>query len=252
MSPSTAGFPPINEVFAADENNRRQVAESMGDSVLALPKDVAGLYHQHYEAVRHSFSNKPATFAGLLYVSCCQSLTMAVMSLLRRYSSQAFRETRVAVETAGIAHEITKNDESFEVFLADRGDIQCRRVARNRFQAKTLFRDGAAALTAAYYKASELSHQNRRSLITHVNSTAGMYTFQDLPDHAIPLVATNHLLCICFTHMTILQVADSVFPDIENEALLAFRKERQFVGERLARFHQANQQDIADSTHANK
>ena len=220
----------------------------MGPSILELPNDIIKLYNSHYDAVRVSFRGKAATLAGLLYVSCCQGLTMAVAALLRRHSSQAFRETRVAIEAAGIAHEITKDPESLKIFADDRGNPESRKAVRHHFKSKTLFREGASSLLAAYNKASELSHRNRRSLIRHIDKSEEYFNYQDLSDSDIPLLANNYLLWICSAHVIILEVADCVFSDNTNDAVTGFRNERQLIRERVARFCQKNQQDSASKT----
>ena len=93
---------PIKSLFETDEKNRRAVYKSVG-AAAALPDDLVKLYTLHYGAIAAHLPDYRAQIAGVLYVACRKHLTMGITSLFRRYSSQAFRETRNAVEAAGIA-----------------------------------------------------------------------------------------------------------------------------------------------------
>lgn len=228
----------IKNQFEADEQNRKAVYARVG-AAGALPDDLVGLYETQYAAIANQLPDYAAEVAGALYVACREHLILGVTSLLRCYSSQAFREVRAAVEAAGIANAIRKNEESFRIFREDR-DEASRKAARKRFKPASLFVGDLARLQNYYEKASELSHTNRRTFGPHVNFAEKTFYYQDLRDHDIPRLAINYLIWICAAHLTILEIADFVFPDAQGELVEKFRAERQYLGEKICRFDVQN------------
>jgi len=122
--------------FETDEQNRKAVYESVG-AAAALPDDLDELYALQYAAI--DLQTYSAQVAGALYVACRKHLVLATTSLFRRYSSQAFRETRAAVETAGIAHAIRQDTECLQIFVDDQGSGASRAAARNRLKPGMIF-----------------------------------------------------------------------------------------------------------------
>lgn len=132
----------IGSQFEADEQNRKAVCGAIG-AASALPDDVARLYELHYSAIAAQLPDLPAEVAGALYVACRKHFVLGTTSLFRRYSSQAFRETRAAVEAAGIAHAIRRDEESYRILREDRGSGESRKAARNRLRPAALFSENS-------------------------------------------------------------------------------------------------------------
>lgn len=232
---------PITRQFDVDEQNRKSVSASLG-AVIALPDDVAGLYEMHHNTIANQLPDAPAEVAAALYASCRKHLVLGIAALLRCYASQAFRETRAAVEAAGMAGAIRREPENFRIFSEDR-DEESRKRARKRFSSGNLFVDELTRLKKYYDKSSELSHTNRRTFLPHISRSDRTFSYQDLRQQDIPKLATNYLLWICATHLTILEVADAVFSEVQGGLVMKFRQERRDLGERLSRFDLQNQGD---------
>jgi hypothetical protein len=232
----------ISALFETDERNRKTAYASVG-AAAALPDDVVALYAMQYKALRAHLPDQPAQIAGILYVSCCKHFSLGVTSLFRRYASLAFRETRTAVEAAGIAYAIRQDPETFRIFREDRGRGESRKAARNRFKPAKLFTGKLEPLRAAYDRASELSHTNRRTFSPHLNlkENSFSYAYQDVSQKDIPKLLINYLLWICKTHLEILESADFVFTDVENEKTEKFKAERTYVAQRIVRFSLQNE-----------
>jgi hypothetical protein len=225
--------------FDIDEQNRKAVYARIGAAV-ELPDDLAGLYTLHYTAIESQLPDYPAQIAGALYVACRKHLVLGITSLFRRYSSQAFRETRAAVEAAGVANDIRRDEESFRIFREDR-DEESRKIARQRFTPAKIFAGELKQLRHYYDKASELSHTNRRTFAPHLNLSQGTFSYQDVSGDDIPKLITNYLIWICTAHLTILEMADLVFPEAEGEVVTKFKAERRALGERVYRFNLQNE-----------
>ena len=227
----------VRDLTETDARNFEAVYASVGAAAV-LPDDVAGLYKMHYIVIAPRLPDPQAQFAGALYVDCRKHLVLGAISLFRRHSAQAFRETRAAVEAAGIAHAIRMDPENFRIFKDDKGSEESRRAAQNRFTSRRLFPPEIpelASLKRCYDKASELSHSNRRTLLPHLNLSQGIFSYQDIRQEDIPLLVTNYLLWLCFAHLAILEAADVVFKDVNGD-LEKFRNKLKHVGEKVAQF----------------
>lgn len=238
----------VKSLNETDTKNFSAVYTRIGTAAL-LPDDVADLYDLHYKAMSQHFPDFTAQIAGALYVNCRKHLVLGVVSLLRRYSSQAFRETRGALESAGIAHAIQVDPESFRILENDKGSGESRKAARNHFTSTRLFPANVPALAKLkklYEKASELSHSNRRTFAPHLNVRDATFSYQDIRQEDIPRIVTNHLLWISAAHLKILYAADVVFANT-NADFTKFKKERKDLGERLDRFADANEGRTVDS-----
>lgn len=88
-----------------------------------------------------------------------------------------------------------------------------------------------------------MSHTNRRTFAPNINAAERTFSFQDIQERDIPELITNYLIWICGAHMEILEAADFVFPEGEGDSIAKFKRERQHVGERLARFNRVNEED---------
>jgi hypothetical protein len=231
----------IKDLFEVDEQNRKTVYKRVGSSAL-LPDDVIGVYDQHRLAIAPHLPDVRGELAGILYAACRKHLALGITSLFRCYSSQAFRETRAAVEAAAVAGAVRRDEESYRILRDDR-DEASRKVARNHFKASKIFVGKLSRLQKTYDKASELSHTNRRTFGPNINTAEASFSLQDFANQDIPLLVTNYLIWICGAHMEILEAADVIFPEAQSDLITKFKRERQHVGERLARFNQLNDEE---------
>ena len=231
----------IEQLNEQDAYNFKHVREHLGYNA-NLPDDVAKAYD--FLAKANSPARLPtlqARTANALFFLCRKHLTLGAIALFRIYSAQMFRETRAAVEAAGIAHAIQTNLDDFNLFRDD-GSPEARRRVRKTFTSARLFPTEVpelAELRRYYNTASDLSHTNRMTFIRHLSAGKGpneaTFYYQDIrPDEGKQLPSFLHWLCAA--HVRILFVADVVFPD-NSVALEDFRKERRYVAEKLGRFH---------------
>jgi hypothetical protein len=160
-----------------DEQNRKTVYKRLGPAEL-LPDDVIGLYDQLRFAVAPHLPDVRAELAVILYAACRKHIALGITSLFRCYSSQAFRETRAAVEAAAIAGAVRRDEESYRILRDDR-DEASRKIARNHFKARKIFVGGLSRLQKTYDKASELSHTNRRTFGPNINTAESSFSLQD-------------------------------------------------------------------------
>lgn len=74
-----------------------------------------------------------------------------------------------------------------------------------------------------------------------MNLVEGTFSYQDVRDQDIPKLVTNYLIWICAAHLTILEMADFVFPDAKGDVIAKFKMERQYLGKRICRFSLKNE-----------
>jgi len=218
--------------FERDEENRKQVHAVLGYAA-DLPDDVANLYTAHHNAIASQLPDATAEIAAMLFARCRMHLVLGTTSLLRRFSSPAFRETRSAVEAAGIAYLIRQNPESFRIYQQDK-DETSRKKFKNHFTSSHLFAAPMDALKEFYDKCSVLSHTNRRTSHPHVDFDKEVFKYQDLDD---PALLMNYLFWTCLSHIEILKVADHVFAGSTGTAIDNFKQERRRIAEKILRFN---------------
>jgi len=237
---SLVAQPHITDQFDRDEQNRESVYKRIGAAAL-IPDDLSDLYAMHHNAIAGQLPDYPARVAGALYVACRKHLVFGMTALFRRSSSQAFHETRLAIESAGLANAIRIDPESFRVFREDR-DPAARKAAQRRFKSAALFvgPPELVRLRTLYNRASDRSHTNRLTFASHVDLARATFSFNDLREQDIPKLATNYLLWICAAHRHILEAADVVFPEARGDLVSQFQKNRQYLGEKIYRFNQQN------------
>lgn len=242
----------IATVNGFDAHNFDQVKEYLKYSAL-LPDDVANLYRMHHEAISPLLSASPARNAGALFVLCQKHLVLGTTSLFRLYSAQMFRETRAAVEAAGIAHAIQTDAKNFEVFSQDDGSEDARKLARRTFTSRALYPDSIpqlALLSDFYDTASRLSHTSGITFIRHLSDgkTVGQmkFAYQDIQMENMNRDLPKQLFWLCQAHLAILMAADVVFAGLDVD-LSKFTQERKDVFERLQRFNAAHDQRLIDA-----
>jgi hypothetical protein len=208
-----------------------------------LPDDVANLYTMHYQAISPHLVTSAARNAGALFVLCQKHLVLGTTSLFRLYSAQMFRETRAAVEAAGIAHAIQTDSTAFKVFSEDDGSEAARRLARKTFAPRSLFPATVpqlALLSDFYDTASRLSHTSGLTFVRHLieSPTVGQmkFAYQDVQLENMNRDLPKQLFWLCQAHLGILLAADVVFKGLHADPT-RFSQERKDVFERLNRFN---------------
>jgi hypothetical protein len=242
MLDKSSAISALNEL---DKVNFDGISKGLGALAL-LPDDVEKLYVQHYAAISEHLVAVEARSAGALFVLCRKHLALGTTSLFRLYSAQMYRESRSAVEAAGIARLIQADPVAWEVFRDDDGSEAARKKARKTFSPGVLFpKDNTQMqlLSDFYDTASRLSHTSGLTFVRHLSqatpSGGVSFSYQDIVATKVALELPMHVLTLCQTHLTILIAADIIFPDVKAD-LEPFRKERAVVFQRMLRFYTAH------------
>jgi len=225
-----------------DNANFDSITRDLGAMAL-LPDDVEKLYTQHHDTIGQHLTTVAARTAGALFVLCRKHLVLGASALFRLYSAQMYRESRAAVEAAGIARLIQIDPEALRVFGSDDGSEAARKLARGTFAPKRLFPDSVPevhVLSEFYDTASRLSHTSGLTFVRHLSqpSTTGdiAFAYQDILADNINRELPIHVLWLCQAHMLILVAADNIFTDVKAD-LENFKLERAAVFQRLVRFN---------------
>jgi hypothetical protein len=223
-----------------DKDNFENVSKAFG-ALSLLPDDVEKLYIQFHETIGPHLITPKARTAGVLFVLCRKHLTLGALSLFRLYSAQMYRESRAAIEAAGIARLIQVDPAAFKVFNEDDLSEEARKKSRKTFAPAKLFpkdKPQMHVLSDFYDTASRLSHTSGVTFVRHLTQPSGgtaQFSYQDIIATNVPHEFPIHLLSLCQTHLTILTAADEIFADIKAD-MEHFRREREVVFQRMARF----------------
>ena len=161
---------------------------------------------------------------------------------MRLYSAQMYRESRAAVEAAGIARLIVTDMDAFRTFSSDDGTAAAAKRARDTFKTGKLFPKDVPickVLYDHYDLASRLSHTSGLTFLRHIviNPKQGqsLFTYQDIHKEHLKRDVIQHLLWLCQAHVSILVSADETFAAV-NANLDVFRKELGALFSRLTQF----------------
>jgi hypothetical protein len=234
----------IARIYDQDASNFEKAKSRLGFATL-LPDDILKLYTLLHETAKPFLHTGVAETAAGLYVLCSKHLVLGTLALLRLHSTQAFRETRAAVECAGIAYVIQKDPEKYKVFVNDDGERpEARKVAKRTFRTDIIFPDHeplVRQLRFHYESASHLSHTNAMTFRQHLSrgktdSPLVLFNFQDINSETVDRVLPEMLILICMAHLDVLSASAAVFPEMrKNES---FQGEWQQVLERVGRFRE--------------
>jgi hypothetical protein len=225
----------IDVVNDQDIHNFVQTRKLLRHSI-QLPEDLVKGY-EILNACNGDLPTPALRTANALFILCRQHLTVGTISLLRLYGGQMFKETRSAVEAAGLAYLIQQSEEDFQAFREDSGPAE-RRRARKRFTSARLFPDTIpqmVALKQTYDRASSLSHTNRMTFIRHIHTEGGKFYYQDIQQAEAARIP-SFLYWLCNVHLAILSAAEIVFPHLAGD-YPRFKKEKRYIEEKLWRFH---------------
>lgn len=236
----------IASIYSSDASNFELAKRQLGGATL-LPDDVLRLYRLQEKLVEPYLLPGSSQMAGCLYTLCSKHLVLGTLSLLRLHSTQACRETRAAVECAGIAYAIQRDPEKYKIFLNDTGDDEtARRLARRTFRTEIIFPEGEPGIHKLrfwYEQASQFSHTNKMTFVQHLSrripgSAKVSFNYQDITPENVGSLLPTMLIWLCMAHLEILLAADVVFGGVPAVELDAFNRERQLVCERVLRFRQ--------------
>jgi len=241
----------VGMVNGYDVHNFDQVKQFLKYAAM-LPDDVAKLYTMHHEAISPHLTTSAARNAGALFVLCQKHLVLGTTALFRLYSAQMFRETRAAVEAAGIAHAIQTDATSFKVFTEDDGSEAARKLARNTFAPRLLFPKATTELSLLgdfYDTASRLSHTSGLTFVRHLSDspTVGQmkFLYQDMQMQNMERELPKNVFWLCQAHLAILIAADVVFASTTGADLAKFAQERRDIFQRLNRFNAAHDNKLS-------
>jgi hypothetical protein len=232
---------PISKLNRDDFEHFERLADFLG-ALGRLPDDLHMLYHKLHATLQPSLAvaRRQDRVAGVLYTFCHKHLALATVMTLRMYMTPAARETRAAVECAGIARKICEDEHAFEVFRNGQAETKAANVFKQTFSSGNMFPQQdhlLRPLKKFYADASRFSHLNPTTLLQHLNPgvTADQMNvrFQDLRDKEVGWF----VIWTCHAHIAILYLATRTFFAVGAD-LRKFAEELEAVSERLSRFGQ--------------
>lgn len=231
----------VDRVANIDTDNVATIRNWLGHAV-----DLVDDIDQTYDLLATALKDPGGhDHAKILVASVARKhLTLGMMSLLRAYSSPMARETRAAVEAAGIAYAIQNNPTIFAAFKED-GSQAAREKARRALTTPNLFPDTVPEmqhLKRFYRLASTMSHTNRISMfqhITRVGDEVAEFTYQEIKD---PKEATKYYLWMCRAHLRIMNATKVIFGNGFN--FDEFLSQARYVRGRVDRFLQSYQGEL--------
>lgn len=248
----------IADVSKVDEHNSKQILKFFNAECQILD-DIANCYHLCGKLLGSSAATQAEALArSFIFGLCRNHLILGGISLIRCHSAMMFRETRIAIETAGTAHAIQTNSEMLEIFLDNDQNLKQRdnkKKVKNAFRPQNLFPHNIPLLKALddlYRQASSRGHMNMVSFVLHLarnrdKETTEVLTqdmHEDRARHELPL----ELIWLCMAHIAILDTCDIIFPGIvSTPQMKPFVDERLYLKGKVLRFRQKHKsQEQAD------
>lgn len=235
----------LDSLRQADEANFTFLANRFSNEIRII-EDLSVCYDKLAEGFSGDYIRSPAQdIAGLIVCGHCGSrLIVATACLMRRYASSMYRETRSAIEGAGISHAIQESREMLDIYMEDeKYKGQRKKAPRHVFKPETIFPNNIPALKQLgdeYNLASARGHMNITTVAFHLaRSQKPAHTrmnAQDIQDNHLDHHFILHLLWLGFAHLDIFNVVDLIFPDHPLSAEI--KRERDYIGGKLARFNQ--------------
>ncbi|MFZ0589610.1 MAG: hypothetical protein WAM39_03955 [Bryobacteraceae bacterium] len=244
---------PLDELRAQDEHNYKEIRKAFENETL-IADDVVRAYDLYRKAVEPHLANERMRVASAIVGGICgQHLIRGALSLFRLHSAQMFRETRSAVEAAGIAHAIQHDEKKLQIFLQDEGRPEQRRKARSTFRPRIIFPDDQPLLKILndhYEVASLRSHTNVLNFVLHLSKSdePGRLHIhaQDIPRKRLPQDFPLLLFWLCQAHVSILCCVEIIFPGLPSTKQMSdFFHEHRYIFEKVQRFNQNHQSQLA-------
>ncbi len=210
-----------------------------------LADDVLIAYNLCAEALQPHLQTQADRIASALLVGICRNhLVLGATALFRIHAAQMFRETRSAVESAGIAYVVRRDSAMLQIFLEDDGRPIQREAAKKAFRRGKIFPQTEpvlAVLGDEYDLASYRAHTNILSFVSHLAKTRmpglTQVSIQDIAKGHIPQFVPLHIFWLAHAHIAILLSALATFPDLPSAPeVTKFKKELEYVNSKIARF----------------
>lgn len=224
-----------------DRDNFDGIAKDCAQ-VAQFADQVHQLYVLHSDAIDPHLIAVQHKAAAALFIVCRKHLVLGALSLMRLYSAQMYRESRAAVEAAGIARLIVNDMAAFRIFSSDDGTQAATKKARDTFKTKVLFPNSVPILKTLYDHydiASRLSHTSGltflRHIVTNPEPGSALFTYQDIHKDHLKRDVVQHFLWLCMAHLSILISADDTFGSVK-AGLEEFRRGRAALFSRLVQF----------------
>jgi hypothetical protein len=228
-------------VEGMDRDNFSGISRECAEAV-RFADGVHGLYVMHSDAIDPYLVTVQHKAAAALFIVCRKHLVLGALSLMRLYSAQMYRESRAAVEAAGVARLIVNDMAAFRIFSSDDGTPAAAKKARETFKTKILFPQTVPILKTLYDHydlASRLSHTSGltflRHIVTNPEPGSALFTYQDIHKDHLKRDVVQHFLWLCMAHLSILISADDTFGSVKAR-LEEFRRGRAALFSRLAQF----------------
>jgi hypothetical protein len=130
---------PIDVLNEQDSKNYASIRRVFPNDT-RLADDVLAAYDYCAEALQPHLETLADRIANALLTGICRHhLIRGATALFRVHAAQMFRETRSAVETAGIAYVVRRDPAMLNTFLEDDGREEQRRAAKNAFRPGNIF-----------------------------------------------------------------------------------------------------------------
>ncbi len=235
----------ISAINDNDEKNYKLVREGIGDAAY-FPDAVLGVYAGQHELLVRLLQTDQEKHAGaLLFGLCIKHLVTGANNLFRGHAGVMYRETRGAIEAAGLAHRLLNDKRTFDTYLADQEyDEVARQAFKDQTRRNQLFPQNAPKIIQKlgehYDYASKKAHTNRMNFLRNVAySEAKGLSEMNLRDFAqeniIPKLPLE-LGWMCGVHLDILLASCLVIfkhPSVDFSEIIDIQNE---VWKRLAAF----------------
>lgn len=239
----------INDARKTDEHNCTQLLKFF-NAECQIIDDIANCYRMCGKLLGPTVATEAEALArSFIFGLCRNHLILGGMSLLRWHSAMMFRETRIAIETAGTAHAIQTNSEMLKILLDNDENLEQqdnKKKVKNAFRPQNLFPHNIPMLKALddlYRQASSRGHMNMVSFALHLaknkdKGTTEVLT-QDMHEDRARDQFPLELIWPCMAHIAILDTCDIIFPGIANAPQMKpFIDERLYLRGKVLRFRQ--------------
>jgi hypothetical protein len=224
----------IEGLHSSDEANYCAISAAFREE-RALINELASVYDSCVEALRPALKDD-AHFVAFNFICGLgrKHLLLGAMSLFRAHSMQMFRETRAAMEAAGMAFCAMKHKDMLKILLDDVGTPETREAVMKTFTQKRIFRKEKRVfrrLDNDYDYCSWRTHTNMAGFASHLTKEGGNrfnITTQDIQTEQAGTSIPLFLISLCLSHFHILTSVDETFDHLPvTDALEAFMVARE-------------------------
>jgi hypothetical protein len=230
----------IDDLKTKDDENYAQIS-IIFKTEIDLINDLVDLYELCGIALKPHLKDVGARIAGALVFGMGRNhLVRGTLSLSRAHAAPMFRETRSAVEAAGMACCVMKHDDMRDVLLADVGTRETRAAMKKTFTQKRIFpkeKKVFRQLRSDYDYCSWRAHTNMASFMTHIGRTdegQAALQVQDIRSGTATGEVALYFMHLLLSHLHILTSVDESFDHFDvTEKLEEFMAARDAFTARL-------------------